>query len=188
MNTNTVRGNYFQCGFVHQNEILAAFTQVLERNAFGEFDGIVCRGVSGLLVSSILANRFNLKLLVARKMGESSHDATDIAVGDYSIRKFIIVDDFVESGETILECLKCVERTKKSWTFESIHGSREDIPEMEYVGCFLYNASSCPMTRIKNRGDISNAIQCCNGKKFVTFTAYKNLLPENENQIQEFQY
>ncbi len=70
------------------------------------------RGSSGVLIGSIIASAllykgFNVRVLVIRKPGESSH----MSFPNYETGAFnIIVDDFIESGKTLEAIL---ERMKK---------------------------------------------------------------------------
>lgn len=97
------------------NKIVTSFRKVLEKNVFGDFDGIACRGTSGLIIAPILAYTFNKKLLVVRKKNDSSH-AHMMCEGDDSIKTFIIVDDFFCSGKTVEDMLETIrDRIPLEW-------------------------------------------------------------------------
>lgn len=64
------------------------------------FDSIAFMGMSGALVAPTIASRMNKELLMVRKKDEKRHSSFDVE--GYSISKrFVIVDDFVCSGETV---------------------------------------------------------------------------------------
>jgi adenine/guanine phosphoribosyltransferase-like PRPP-binding protein len=78
---------------------LAAIVQVAARClAKYEYDAIAVRGVSGLLLGPALAIATGKSLIVVRKE-ESAHAKTGVE-GDIAARRYIIVDDFVDTGET----------------------------------------------------------------------------------------
>ena len=64
-----------------------------------KFDAIACRGVSSMLISPIVAMRLNKSLIVVRK-GEATHSSY-IVEGDHGARRYLIIDDFIDSGDTI---------------------------------------------------------------------------------------
>lgn len=65
-----------------------------------EFDAIACRGLSSLLIAPIVAMRLNKTLLCIRKEGENSH-SNNVVEGDHAARRYLIIDDFIDSGATI---------------------------------------------------------------------------------------
>lgn len=70
-----------------------------------EFDALACRGVSGLIAAPILALELNKNLLIVRKSDERSHHNScygdgRLVQGDKAAKRYVIVDDFVSSGET----------------------------------------------------------------------------------------
>lgn len=87
------------------------------------FDTIVCRGRSGLAFAAPLAFLLDKELVVLNKMG-SSHDMGKLAVApDANVKNFIVVDDFMASGETINICLTVM---------------LETYPKAKRVGVYLY--------------------------------------------------
>jgi len=66
-----------------------------------EFDAIACRGVSGLLIAPIVAMRLNKSLIVVRK-GEDTHSMYTVE-GDHGARRYLILDDFIDQGDTVRE-------------------------------------------------------------------------------------
>jgi hypothetical protein len=64
-----------------------------------DYDALACRGVSGLLITPIMAVRLKKSLLVVRKPSEDQHSGR-IVEGDIAARRYIILDDFICEGET----------------------------------------------------------------------------------------
>lgn len=64
-----------------------------------DFDTIAVRGNSGLLLGSILAYKWNKDIIIIRKTEEASHGT---GVEGWGINQnILIVDDFIESGNTV---------------------------------------------------------------------------------------
>jgi orotate phosphoribosyltransferase len=76
-----------------------------------DFDTIAFRGVSGALFGPPLAVRMNKSMLVVRK--ESSHSVYPIE-GNKATQKYIIVDDFVSSGATVLTIKEKIKNWQES--------------------------------------------------------------------------
>lgn len=74
-----------------------------------QFDAIAVRGVSGLLSGPILALALNKGLIVVRKDKEPRH-SHNMVEGDKSAAKYVIVDDLIDSGETVKEIIENVYR------------------------------------------------------------------------------
>lgn len=69
-----------------------------------EFDYIVVRGLSGVLMGTLVAVRMKKKLVIIRKETEGSHGFAVEAYGrwgDTMKGSFIIIDDLIDSGKTI---------------------------------------------------------------------------------------
>lgn len=63
-------------------------------------DTLVCRGSSGLLVTSVVSTLARLPICYIRKPRESSHTGL-LLEGPYELGRFIVIDDLVSSGETM---------------------------------------------------------------------------------------
>ena len=66
-----------------------------------KFDAIAVRGCSGMLVGAPVAMKLGKSLIIVRK-NESTHAAWDIE-GDIDCNSFIIIDDFILTGDTVKE-------------------------------------------------------------------------------------
>lgn len=65
-----------------------------------DFDAIVVCGVSGLVVGPMVANALGVPLVVVRK--EDDHSThSDFQVEGCIPERYIIIDDFIESGDTV---------------------------------------------------------------------------------------
>jgi adenine/guanine phosphoribosyltransferase-like PRPP-binding protein len=71
-----------------------------------EFDAIACRGLSCLLIAPIVAMRLNKTLIIIRK-GEKTH-STRVLEGDHGAKQYLILDDFIDSGDTVREIGKVI--------------------------------------------------------------------------------
>jgi orotate phosphoribosyltransferase-like protein len=89
-----------------------------------KFDTIVFQGMSGALVAPELANRLNVGTTLVRKEKDNSHslNKTEGAVP----KRFIVVDDFVDSGATVKSAVSSIKKV---------------FPEAEYVGLYLYDGT-----------------------------------------------
>ena len=65
-----------------------------------EFDAIAFRGMSGALVAPLLAHKLNKTLIMVRKDSDNSH-AMRMVEGDMNAKRYLILDDFLASGETV---------------------------------------------------------------------------------------
>lgn len=120
VNSEYLRGAFQKTNF---KRVIDIFSQALENNIFGDFDAIAVRGTSGLLFGPTLSYLNDKRLAIVRKK-ESSHSTCDIE-GHIKFNRYIIVDDFVSSGDTI----------------EIIRKNIIEVnPEAELVGVFLWSA------------------------------------------------
>jgi orotate phosphoribosyltransferase len=87
-----------------------------------QFDAIAARGLSGFLFAPIVAMALNKTLLMVRK-GERCHSGHTVE-GDYGARNYIIIDDFISSGNTI------------SATIDAV---AEEVPTARCVGMVHYS-------------------------------------------------
>lgn len=95
-----------------------------------EFTHMVVTGLSGQSIAWPIAYLTGIPIVVLRKRGEKSHSYSRFA-GDGHIEKYIIIDDFIESGKTIKRILSTIE--KNDYTDDG-------DPPAECIGIFLYNS------------------------------------------------
>lgn len=92
-------------------DIVHEATKFLSRRR-DRFDGIVVRGVSGMLVGTIVAYKMKVPLLIVRKK-DGSHSKMSIEGSD-RISRYVIIDDFIDSGATMRKIIKEVGRFNKA--------------------------------------------------------------------------
>jgi orotate phosphoribosyltransferase-like protein len=63
------------------------------------FDTLAFRGMSGAFLAPTLAVRLNKQMILVRKPEDSTHCRQDVE-GYTEAKRYIIVDDFISSGET----------------------------------------------------------------------------------------
>jgi orotate phosphoribosyltransferase len=74
------------------------------------FDTIVCRGTSGLLVAPIVAQKMHKELIVVRK-SDGNHSGK-LLEGFKKARNFIIIDDFICTGNTVNAMLEAMHQNQ----------------------------------------------------------------------------
>lgn len=74
-----------------------------------DFDTIAVTGVSGLVVGPILAHLMQKQLFVLRKDNESAHTMA-MHSGLLPEEKYVIVDDFIESGRTVFKIIETINK------------------------------------------------------------------------------
>jgi len=91
-----------------------------------QFGSIAITGISGLILGPVVAAQLNKRILVVRKNIETTN--SDKIVEGRSVKndKYIIIDDFIQSGTTINKI------TKEINIFN---------PTAKCMGIFLYNES-----------------------------------------------
>jgi adenine/guanine phosphoribosyltransferase-like PRPP-binding protein len=80
---------------------------IRDRVGLDTFRNIAFRGISGALVAPALAVLLEKNLLVVRKPNESAHTRS-LVEGNKSHAPYIIVDDFISSGDTIRHIVEAV--------------------------------------------------------------------------------
>jgi hypothetical protein len=167
-----IRGSgYIQKAFYNYDikRIIQSFKE--SHHHFGEFDGIICRGTSGLLIAPTLAYTFDKKLVVVRKHRSDSH-AEALLEGHDDINKYIIVDDFICTGNTLEQIYDAVHMAANGGNNNQTnpHWHAGKIPE--FIGCFFWNPLSYidrTTDKIKMRNHIywkldmgnKTVIRCC---------------------------
>jgi len=73
-----------------------------------DFDAIAFRGLSGALVAPIVAMQMGKTLIAVRRRNESRH-TTHLAEGDLGARRYVILDDFICSGDTVRAIVSGIE-------------------------------------------------------------------------------
>ncbi len=66
-----------------------------------DFDAIVVQGMSGAIIGSVVAHMLSKHIVVVRKPGEDHHGSNQV-VGLEGAYKYLILDDMISSGTTVL--------------------------------------------------------------------------------------
>jgi len=74
------------------------------------FDSVAYRGHSGALVAPAVAMRLQKPLILVRKGLFGNHSTTPVEGS--TARKYIIIDDFISSGETIHEVINSIDNRR----------------------------------------------------------------------------
>ncbi len=138
-----------------------------------EFDSIVVRGVSGVVVGAPVAIALHKPLVVIRKPDEQSHDGASVVINRRNLGRWsVFLDDFRSTGDTEYVVRKAIEleagkiggcffyhdgsRNKKGWNHPLVKRTREEAP----------TASGAPLTvgqmiviRYRNRTAVACVIQ-----------------------------
>lgn len=93
-------------------ERLRAATKALRSH---NFDTLAFRGMSGAFLGPALAARLNKQMILVRK-NDGSHSPY-LVEGNTNARRYIIVDDFVDSGETMTAITEKVKEFAPSASF-----------------------------------------------------------------------
>ncbi len=101
------------------------------------FDTLVFRGFSGALVGPTVALQLNKAWALVRKPGDTAH--SNRRVEGFAQGKYVIIDDFIDTGETIRSILEAV---AESYTtpdiFNGMSPEALEQPKPECVGVVLY--------------------------------------------------
>lgn len=92
---------------------------------------IVCTGSSGQSVAWPVSYKLGIPVCVVRKLGENSHAGLITGHGD--LRSYVVIDDFVCSGETLDRVFA---------TIADAAGSAEHAPKCAAI--FLYDSPNGP--------------------------------------------
>ena len=128
------RTSYLRSVFDHE-----AFQKTVERThklakklrKAHHFDTVAFCGMSGSAMAFILADKLKLELLAVRKPGEASHYVREmngfLIEGNTLAERYLLVDDFICSGNTI------------SFMLKTIHN---EVPKAQCVAMIMYATSS----------------------------------------------
>lgn len=92
-----------------------------------KIDAIACCGYSGLLIAPSVADILGKSLLIVRRQCTTTHSCY-LVEGDIDSKTYIIIDDFINTGETINYIITTI--------------SRYHPPKCVGIVCYLKNYSS----------------------------------------------
>lgn len=133
------------------DKITVAIDSVLGFDNFPDFSFAV-KGYSSALVSPLVAMAFSSPIILVREkeFDRISHSSLKVE-GDDSVRKYIIVDDCLITGNTIKEIVRSLD---------------EFQPKARLIGVVLYGENDKQqMQQISNRYDCF--VKCVHGKQIL---------------------
>ena len=86
-----------------------------------EFDAIAFRGMSGALLATPVALAMKKTLILVRHLDDPSH-SEEMVEGDCTARTYVILDDFIASGDTV----RAIKEAVADWA-----------PQAKYLGTLL---------------------------------------------------
>ena len=89
-----------------KNNIDEALESLYEKGI--NFDSIAVRGMSGALMGGVIASEYDIPLILVRKKGARSHSRSSVETKS-KVKKYIILDDLIESGKTVVEIEKAID-------------------------------------------------------------------------------
>ena len=125
---------------LHPDQLIRSVTRVASNlKSLQEeikFDAIAFRGMSGASMAYPVSFLTGIPLLQIRKMTEKSHGNNVEGSGDI-IRKYIILDDFIFSGETVRSIITEINKeARRLATFQ--YSQPEMVKPPECIGITLY--------------------------------------------------
>ena len=109
-----------------------------------KFDAVAFTGSSGCCIAFVLAYETKIPLLYVRKPGEKSHGGTlETNVRNTAIKKYLIVDDFIDTGDTIRKMVKRI----------NLACSKKSMNAPEPVGVFLFDTTAFTPPRVRINED-----------------------------------
>jgi hypothetical protein len=100
-----------------------------------EFDVIAFRGMSGAYIAPAVADALDKELLCIRKTSEQSHGSP--VEGTTSDTRYIIIDDFVSTGETVAQIVEAIRANGAAHVllplFVYTYRDHEFVPESRWM-------------------------------------------------------
>lgn len=122
-NRITVHASYLRQALQEPEQTAATARLLLEDI---DYDTMVGQGLSGALVIPTLARSLGKFWMIVRKPDDKTH--SDYKAEGTLGRRWIFVDDLIQSGATRLRVQEAVKKQAFDWRFET-----------EYVGAYLYH-------------------------------------------------
>lgn len=111
------------------------------------FDTIAFRGMSGALVAPSIAAKLEKDVILVRKQG-ASHSSR-ICEGRVNAKRYVIIDDFVEYGTTVLNIISEIKKWQEQYqhTMSWLDETAKDFPLATCVGMVFYLHGEDTMTQ-----------------------------------------
>lgn len=107
------RGNYgwsYMDPKVFATKIEETSEVIADMYSKNEFDAVAFMGSSGAALAFHLAAKYKIPLIYVRKSGEKSHGHAIESNSKKAVKRYLIVDDFVDSGKTIRTIVKKINK------------------------------------------------------------------------------
>lgn len=131
----TLVTSYHDTAFDHTRRAKAVhrITKTLAR--FPREVGIVCTGLSGILIGVPAAEKTERQFAIVRKKGETSHACNEVE--GYKLAEYVIVDDFIDSGDTIRRIIDAMNKRNESSCRAVLlydYSNSSNVSPIEYQG------------------------------------------------------
>lgn len=138
-----------------------------------EFDAIAFRGMSGAIVAPSVADALEKNIVLCRK-DDNHHSDFKVEYAVDWFEKFIIVDDLISSGNTIITILQMID---VEWQ-RHMEKAGMEVARPKCVGIFLYNSYSLDPKgfKVKLHLDLNDAEEGEHAKSLISF--YDSPIPQ----------
>jgi adenine/guanine phosphoribosyltransferase-like PRPP-binding protein len=75
---------------------------------------IACRGLSDTIVASIVSSRLGIPLILVRKR-RTKHSVYKVETIYSGSKSYIIIDDFIDTGNTVYSIIRDIKKECRSW-------------------------------------------------------------------------
>ena len=103
--------SYMENAFKTPYSVAKIIADKLTRSGI-EFDSIVVRGNSGIVVGPLVAELLKKNIVIVNKEGVSSHSERHVVYSNLP-KKYIIVDDLVDTGRTVVEIVEAMKTERE---------------------------------------------------------------------------
>lgn len=128
----SIASDYLTSCFIDLNAKVEHVVEVLTPHA-ERFEGIVVRGISGMMVGPMVASRMRKPWCIIRKPGDGTHSDHKTVEGWHNFKTYLIIDDLIATGGTV----KLIQTTLRDHARAYPNKWERGIPEC--VGIYLYN-------------------------------------------------
>ena len=102
-----------------------------------DFDAIVVTGNSGTIFGGALAVAMDKELILVRKTSDKAH-STKLIEGKDDCKKYVFVDDHVDTGDTVRRVFDGIKQTKKLNDNGQGFGRPANFHNMKFMGIYSY--------------------------------------------------
>lgn len=131
---------YFYLILDHPKATVAVIANALGNPVLGQVDCVVGIGLSGTMPLILVKEATGLSIMALRKEGASSHlggEAHRPCVAPNLAARYVILDDFRATGDTVRGIISQLKRTRPKWTCAGVmfyHQGRDVGPSANMGG------------------------------------------------------